>query len=202
MKIKNDYHNLFAYHDAIKIDEKGVILYPVGINKFERIKFSNVRRFEVILDVQSQSYQGSYYTKLGDMKISLVTNDMGSKYTIVTKASWRKIYNLVDYKKYFSDFKMRVNGDEDGIDIPIKVYSKFGKKLLIKNSDSFLGFEIGAAALMGFPMWMIIEALLDNQFAVLEYSFLLVFLVISLALISPVIYQEYQKYQIRKMLGL
>ena len=98
---------------------------------------------------------------------------------------------------------MKVNGSSEGIDIPIKVYSKFGKKLLVKNPDSFIQLNLLAAVLLGFPLYIIIDAFIGNQPASYsDYNLMLPYILISLALVAPIVYQEFQKYQIRKILGL
>lgn len=202
MKIKNDYHNLFTYHSAIEITENGVIIYPFDNGNTEFISFSNVKKFEIKIGVQEQYYKGGYYSKLGDMNICLVTKDRNEKYTILTKGSWRKVYNLLDYKKYFPKFEIKASGASDGIDIPIKVYSKFGEKLWIKDNDSILGVEFAAGAFTGVAIWRFIETFINNQMPDFEISFALTFAVLSMILLIPVLYQEYRKYKIRKMLGL
>ena len=128
---------------------------------------------------------------------------MNVSHTIESKGSWGLIYRLLDYKKYFPKFIMKVNGSSDGIDIPIKVYSKFGKKLLVKNPDSFIQLNLFAAILLGFPLYIIIDAFIENQLANFpDYHLIFLYILISLALVAPIVYQEFQKYQIRRMLGL
>ena len=203
MKIKNIDKALYTYCDYIQITENGVYLQSYDKRGSEYNKFEDIKKFEVTINVERQYYKGSEYSKLGNIRIKFVTKKMNVSHTIESKGSWGLIYQLLDYKKYFPKFIMKVNGSSDGIDIPIKVYSKFGKKLLVKNPDSFIQLNLFAAILLGFPLYIIIDTFIENQLANFsDYHLMLPYILISLALVAPIVYQEFQKYQIRRMLGL
>ena len=203
MKIKNIDNALYTYCDYIQITNNGIFIQSYDRRNSEYNKFEDIKKFEVIINVGVQYYKGNEYSKLENILIKFVTKKMNISHTIESRGSWGIIYQLLDYKKYFPKFVMKVNGSSDGIDIPIKVYSKFGKKLLVKNPDSFIQLNFFAAILLGFPLYMIINAFMENQLANFsDYHLMLPYILISLTLVTPIVYQEFQKYQIRKILGL
>ena len=198
MKIRDKSNGKYA---CLEITDGGIIIYPRQGYDAVRIGFNEIESIKTTLHVIEQTYKGNKYSKLSEMRVEIQSG--GLRYFFISNCSWGIVYNLLTFKNRFEDFVLNVIGASDGIDIPIKIYSKFGIKFFIKDADSVFYMETMAAIFTGIPIYEYIEAQASNSFDLeVQLPIILIFLTISLIIASPIVYQEFLKWKIRRMIGV
>ena len=175
----------------------GVLALNFKQKSSEMIQYSDIESCDISLTATEDTCKGSTYTHIREIYISLKTAN--GYYALTSSGSYSKLFKLIDCRKFFGSFRLYAEGPERGIDIPIKIYSKFGLKLPIKNSDRIINFELIS---MLIPIMTILYFFFQKNIYPIELECLIFMTLVALALILPCVYQEFIKFKIRKLLNL
>ena len=195
MKIK--FSDFYDKKKSFIFSEHGVAALNFNRNSSEMIQYSDIESCDISLTATEHTDRGNTYTHIRDIYISLKTAN--GYYALTSTGSYSKLFKLIDYRKLFGNFTLHAEGPEAGIDIPVKIYSKFGLKLPIKNSDGIINCEIISISL---SIMTILYLFMHDNIYTIELECLIFMLLVALALILPCVYQEFIKFKIRKLLNL
>lgn len=187
---------------------KSLEFTPNGINivyrydkKTEYLDYAAAESLTTNVFIGTYTHKGSTYAIVSDINIILKTVN-GEEININPKGSLNNIYKIIDIKKYFQNFKLEIDGADD-FDTCLKIYSKFGVKLPIPRKSSIVGVEVASLLLWGTGAYFFYE-FGKSGVSTIEFiaPLLLFFFGVSTILSGILIWQEYSKYKIRKVLGI
>lgn len=203
MKIKDKTH---SHISAIEMTERGIDIYYKDGRPAEFLSYTSVKSIGIYITTESSTHRGGTYTVINNVRYTIKSEL--SDIVLISGSDLKPVYEIIRYRRYYSDLKITVKGPKDGIEIPLKIYSKFGIRLPIKQNVSVFALEI--AALLSLVACLYIgfqEYIADGSLNGLlsPYGIWLWFLVPIILLSSVfsgiVLYQEYLTSKIRKLIG-
>jgi len=183
---------------SIDLSEQCIAAKRTEYQSSEVYRYYDIEECEVVLTADEYYHKGSAYTTLQSMEI-IIKTAKGDYFSINTDCNYSKLFEILNYKRNFKKFKLYAEGPKDAIDIPIKIYSKFGIKLPIKDSDRVFNLEMMAAVFLLMPLFIEVPII---PYSYMDFWFIMILEFIALILISISIYQEFIKHKIRKLLNL
>ncbi len=193
MKI-TDRHN--PNISAIEMTERGIDIYYKNGRPAEFLSYTFIKSIEIYITTGSSTYRSGTYTVTNNVQytIKAESNDI----VLNSGSDLKPVYEIIRYRRYYRDLKITVKGPKDGIEIPLKIYSKFGIRLPIKQNES--AFEIAAIVPLAFCLYIGFSVYIENgslSGLLNPYEIVLLALVFIMLLSSVfsgiVLYQEYIK---------
>ena len=201
MKITDKHNPIIS---AIEMTERGIDIYYKNGRPAEFLSYTFIKSIEIYITTESRTHRSGTYTVTNNVQytIKAESNDI----VLNSGSDLKPVYEIIRYRKYYGDLKITVKGPKDGIEIPLKIYSKFGIRLPIKQNES--AFEIAALLFLALCFYIgFLEYDVNNSLNGLlnPYEIWLQVLVPIILLSSVfsgiVLYQEYIKLKIRKLIG-
>lgn len=191
---------------AIEMTERGIDIYYKNGRPAEFLSYTFIKSIEIYITTGSSTYRENTYTVTNNVQYTIKAES--SDIVLNSRSDLKPVYEIIRYRRYFNDFKIVVNGPKDGIEIPLKIYSKLGIKLPIKQNVSVFALEIAAllslvsCLYIGFQEYIADGSLngLLNPYEIWLW-FLVPIILLSSVFSGVVLYQEYIKSKIRKLIG-